>query len=237
MKTIRALCLVAFVAVVMPCALAAAQAAAQPVAPDEIQSALDMQKINFSFKNKPLRDVVARLRTLTMVNILYYPLVEEDVPITVNLDGVSLRTALDTICAMGKHDLAFEVIENVVVIADRPTLIILKNKKPLLPANPTAEEAETLRKLDEKVDFSFKSGLFEDTTMQNAAQFLSSQTHVTITASLPHEGAFPNIDMALARVPLHSALFHLSGLKYNYGVFGSEILISSEVGLALRRAK
>jgi hypothetical protein len=54
---------------------------------------------------------------------------------------------------------------------------------------------------------------------------------------LPHEGEFPKIFLTLARVTLRQALFHLTGLKYNFGVFGNEIVVSTDVGLALRKAK
>jgi hypothetical protein len=235
MKPIHALCFVVVVGVALCCPRVQAQGAGQadPSAA-EINKALDTQRINFSFEeNMPLRRVVRQLRTLCRVNILYYPIPEEDIPINVDLKDTTLRQALDTICKAGKHDLDFDIIQGAVVVADKPTLFILRNKKAALPPNPGPDEAETLKKLDDKVDFRF-----EDTKMQEACEFLAGLAKVNIVSTLPREGEnFPKVTLMMSRVTLGQALFHLTGLKFNYGVFGPQIVVSDNVGLALRKVK
>jgi len=247
MKPVHGLCLVLVVGVVWSCLPVMGQGAGQADrSAAEIQKALDLQRINFKFEGNmviwqalggqadiPLRRVIRELRPLCTVNIVYYPIPEEDIPINVDLRDLTLRQALDTICKAGKHDMDFDVIQGAVVVADRPTLIILRNKKPALPANPTPEETEAIAKLDAKVDVRC-----EDTKMQDACEYLAGLAKVSIIATLPREGEnFPNVNLILARVTLGQALFHLTGLKYNYGVFGPQIVVSDDVGLALRRVK
>ena len=235
MKPVHGLCLVLVVGVVWSCLPVMGQGAGQADrSAAEIQKALDLQRINFTFEeNPPLRRVLRQLRTLCTVNIVFYPIPDEDIPTNVDLRDVSLRQALDAICKAGKHDMDFDVIQGAVVVADRPTLIILRNRKPALPANPTPEETEAIAKLDAKVDVRC-----EDTKMQDACEYLAGLAKVSIIATLPREGEnFPNVNLVLARVTLGQALFHLTGLKYNYGVSGAQIVVSDDVGLALRKVK
>ena len=235
MKPVHGLCLVLVVGVVLGCLPVMGQGAGQADrSAAEIQKALDLQRINFTFEeNPPLRRVLRQLRTLCTVSIVFYPIPDEDIPTNVDLRDVSLRQALDAICKAGKHDMDFDVIQGAVVVADRPTLIILRNKKPALPANPTPEETAAIEKLDAKVDVRC-----EDTKMQDACEYLAGLAKVSIIAALPREGEnFPKVNLVLARVTLGQALFHLTGLKYNYGVFGPQIVVSDDVGLALRKVK
>ncbi len=244
MRPLYALLCLCVVCHVLPCRMVAAQQPGQPAPAADIQKDMDSQRINFSFQDRPMVKVVRQLRTLTTISLVYHPIPDMDLPITVDLNDTTVRQALDAICKAAKQDMDFDVIQGAVVIATKSTLMILRNKKPMLPNEPTPIEAEVIRRLDEKLDCNFL-----DIDFKEAVQTLSSFAKVHITAELPYEKdflgtinpldppVFPKVHLALARVTLGQALFHLSDVKLNYGVFGNEIVISTNTGLALRRTR
>ena len=187
-----------------------------------VQEVLKTKRVDANFESTPLADAVNFLRSLTDINIVLDPNIQDqegrEKIITITVKDVSLEAFLDII--VGRR-LAYEVKENVVVITRRePTAAAPAPARP-----PTERETQLREGLKTKmVDLNF-----EATPLPDVIAFLQNLTKMNIVLDPDIEDEEirgRHVTLALNNVSLGATLDFIAGkdmivtVKDNVAVLG-----------------